>query len=98
MDFSDLEEEKGETETLGLARLGGICDSEACCNVNQNNGLSLAFTIAHELGHNLNADHDVDMGCDANDSISIMQTNLRYGSNSFDWSECSRLSIKRFLE
>jgi hypothetical protein len=65
--------------------------------VNKNNGLTVAFTIAHELGHNLNADHDYDMGC-SNDSIAIMQTNLRHGTNAFEWSECSSASIKEFLK
>jgi hypothetical protein len=38
-------------DTLGLAKLGGICDPDSSCNINQNTGLSLGFTIAHELGH-----------------------------------------------
>lgn len=37
-------------DTLGLAELGTICKKESCSLV-QDNGLSAAFTIAHELGH-----------------------------------------------
>lgn len=37
-------------ETLGLAELGSICKTSSCAIV-QENGLSAAFTIAHELGH-----------------------------------------------
>lgn len=37
-------------DTLGLAELGTICRKESCSLV-QDNGLSAAFTIAHELGH-----------------------------------------------
>ena len=32
-------------ETLGLAKMSGMCDPDNSCNVNQNTGLSLAFTI-----------------------------------------------------
>lgn len=37
-------------DTLGLAELGTMCDRHSCAIV-QDNGLSAAFTIAHELGH-----------------------------------------------
>lgn len=37
-------------DTLGLAELGTLCREESCSLV-QDNGLSAAFTIAHELGH-----------------------------------------------
>lgn len=37
-------------DTLGLAELGTMCKSKSCAIV-QDNGLSAAFTIAHELGH-----------------------------------------------
>ena len=37
-------------DTLGLAELGTICKDHSCAIV-QDNGLSAAFTIAHELGH-----------------------------------------------
>jgi Metallo-peptidase family M12B Reprolysin-like len=37
--------------TLGVAHVGGMCDQDRACSVNQDNGLSVAHTIAHELGH-----------------------------------------------
>ena len=37
-------------DTLGLAELGTMCGTNSCAIV-QDNGLSAAFTIAHELGH-----------------------------------------------
>jgi hypothetical protein len=37
-------------DTLGLAELGTMCKTQSCAIV-QDNGLSAAFTIAHELGH-----------------------------------------------
>jgi len=38
-------------DTLGLAELGTMCDMSTSCSIVQDNGLSAAFTIAHELGH-----------------------------------------------
>jgi hypothetical protein len=38
-------------DTLGLAELGTMCDSSNSCSIVQDNGLSAAFTRAHELGH-----------------------------------------------
>lgn len=43
-------EAQKKCDTLGLAELGTMCRSQACAIV-QDNGLSAAFTIAHELGH-----------------------------------------------
>jgi hypothetical protein len=37
--------------TLGLAEIAGMCHPRRSCNVNQDTGLQVAFTIAHELGH-----------------------------------------------
>lgn len=36
---------------LGLAELGTLCDPSRSCSISEENGLSAAFTIAHELGH-----------------------------------------------
>ncbi|KAG8224367.1 hypothetical protein J437_LFUL005248 [Ladona fulva] len=38
-------------DTLGLAELGTMCEFRTSCAIVQDNGLSAAFTIAHELGH-----------------------------------------------
>lgn len=38
-------------ETLGLSQLSGMCQPHRSCNINEDSGLPLAFTIAHELGH-----------------------------------------------
>ncbi|KAK9408619.1 A disintegrin and metalloproteinase with thrombospondin motifs 12 [Crotalus adamanteus] len=38
-------------ETLGLSHLSGMCQPHRSCNINEDSGLPLAFTIAHELGH-----------------------------------------------
>lgn len=35
----------------GLAELGTVCDPYRSCSIIEDNGLSTAFTIAHELGH-----------------------------------------------
>ena len=46
----DPEKEPGGCEALGLAELGTVCSPSSCALV-QDNGLSSAATIAHELGH-----------------------------------------------
>lgn len=53
----------GKCDTLGLAELGTMCDHYASCAIVQDNGLSAAFTIAHELGHVMNMPHDDDYKC-----------------------------------
>ncbi|KAG0723457.1 A disintegrin and metalloproteinase with thrombospondin motifs 20 [Chionoecetes opilio] len=50
-------------DTLGLAELGTMCSRHSSCAIVQDNGLSAAFTIAHELGHLLNMPHDNDDKC-----------------------------------
>ena len=35
----------------GIAYLGGTCSAKRKCVLAEDNGLNLAFTIAHELGH-----------------------------------------------
>lgn len=40
-----------DTGPTGLAELGTVCDPYRSCSLSEDNGLSTAFTIAHELGH-----------------------------------------------
>lgn len=37
--------------TLGVAHVGGMCKAEKSCSVNEDNGITLAHTITHEMGH-----------------------------------------------
>jgi len=37
--------------TLGIANVGGMCRADKSCSVNEDNGINLAHTITHELGH-----------------------------------------------
>ena len=39
--------------TLGLAEIAGMCQPNRSCNVNEDTGLQIAYTIAHEIGHKL---------------------------------------------
>ena len=83
-----------KSETLGLSKLGGICQLETSCNVNQNTGLATAVTIAHEMAHNLNADHAGDeCGLET-----IMTSELKYYVKEVTWSDCTSDSILNFLE
>lgn len=35
----------------GLAQIGGMCSPTGSCTINEDTGLGVAFTIAHEIGH-----------------------------------------------
>jgi len=37
--------------TLGLSQVSGMCQPHRSCNINEDTGLALAFTVAHEIGH-----------------------------------------------
>ncbi|KAG1678920.1 A disintegrin and metalloproteinase with thrombospondin motifs 6 [Nymphon striatum] len=39
-------------DTLGLAHVSGMCVYSRSCSIAQDIGLSSAFTVAHEIGHN----------------------------------------------
>lgn len=65
----------------------------------EDNGLNLAFTIAHELGHNLGMNHDDDHSSCAGRSH-IMSGEWVKGRNPSDlsWSSCSRDDLENFLK
>ncbi|MBN3310732.1 ATS19 metalloproteinase, partial [Amia calva] len=85
-------------DTVGIAYLSGMCSEKRKCILAEDNGLNLAFTIAHEMGHNMGVNHDNDHPSCA-DSLHIMSGEWIKGQNLGDvsWSQCSREDVERFL-
>ncbi|XP_033486759.2 A disintegrin and metalloproteinase with thrombospondin motifs 7 [Epinephelus lanceolatus] len=87
-------------ETLGLSHVAGMCQAHRSCSISEDTGLPLAFTVAHELGHNFGIQHDGN----GNDCEPIgkrpfvMSPQLLYGTSQPRWSRCSRQYITRFLD
>ncbi|XP_042241182.1 A disintegrin and metalloproteinase with thrombospondin motifs 20-like isoform X2 [Homarus americanus] len=93
-------------DTLGLAELGTMCSRHSSCAIVQDNGLSAAFTIAHELGHLLNMPHDNDDKCsllqgpddESNQRMNVMSRMLDHNTLPWEWSNCSRHYLTEFLQ
>ncbi|XP_056268077.1 A disintegrin and metalloproteinase with thrombospondin motifs 17 isoform X2 [Pseudoliparis swirei] len=85
-------------DTVGIAYLGGVCSAKRKCVLAEDNGLNLAFTIAHELGHNMGMSHDDDHATCPGHSH-IMSGEWVKGRNPSDltWSSCSRTDLENFL-
>ncbi|XP_030647560.1 A disintegrin and metalloproteinase with thrombospondin motifs 12-like [Chanos chanos] len=87
-------------ETLGLSHLSGMCQPHRSCNINEDSGLPVAFTIAHELGHSFGIHHDGqgnDCELEGRHPF-IMSRQLHYDSSPLTWSPCSKDYITRFLD
>ncbi|XP_051531405.1 A disintegrin and metalloproteinase with thrombospondin motifs 9 [Myxocyprinus asiaticus] len=97
----DICRARDKCDTLGLAELGTVCDPYRSCSINEDNGLSTAFTIAHELGHVFNMPHDDSNKC-KEDGVKnqqhVMAPSLNYYTNPWMWSKCSRKYITEFLD
>ncbi|XP_049623629.1 A disintegrin and metalloproteinase with thrombospondin motifs 12 isoform X2 [Suncus etruscus] len=87
-------------ETLGLSHLLGMCQPHRSCNINEDSGLPLAFTIAHELGHSFGIHHDgKENDCEpVSRHPYIMSRQLQYNPVPMTWSKCSKDYITRFLD
>ncbi|XP_052815823.1 A disintegrin and metalloproteinase with thrombospondin motifs 16-like [Mya arenaria] len=84
-------------DTLGFAPIDGMCSELRSCIVNEDTGLSTAFTVAHEMGHNFGMMHDGD-GNDCKDTSGyIMSPTLAAQGGTFHWSPCSRQYMRKFL-
>ncbi|XP_055304525.1 A disintegrin and metalloproteinase with thrombospondin motifs 7 [Sitodiplosis mosellana] len=87
--------------TLGVANVGGMCRPERSCSVNEDNGITLAHTITHELGHNFGMYHDTEKtGCDsrAGQIVHVMTPSFEVDTIQVSWSNCSRRYITHFLD
>ncbi|CAC5398713.1 A disintegrin and metalloproteinase with thrombospondin motifs 18,A disintegrin and metalloproteinase with thrombospondin motifs 16 [Mytilus coruscus] len=84
-------------DTLGFAPIKGMCEEARSCIVTEDSGLSTAFTIAHEIGHNFGMMHDgTDNPCRSN-AGTIMSPTLSSRTGLFRWSRCSKHYLDRYF-
>lgn len=87
--------------TLGVAHVGGMCQPDRSCNVNEDNGITLAHTITHEMGHNFGMYHDTEkIGCNRREGsiLHVMTPSFEADAIEVAWSRCSKRDITNFLD
>ncbi|XP_048223992.1 A disintegrin and metalloproteinase with thrombospondin motifs 16 [Perognathus longimembris pacificus] len=84
-------------DTLGFAPISGMCSKYRSCTINEDTGLGLAFTIAHESGHNFGMVHDGEGNVCKKSEGNIMSPTLAGRNGVFSWSPCSRQYLHQFL-
>ncbi|XP_039619050.1 LOW QUALITY PROTEIN: A disintegrin and metalloproteinase with thrombospondin motifs 18 [Polypterus senegalus] len=84
-------------DTLGFAPISGMCNKYRSCTINEDTGLGLAFTIAHESGHNFGMVHDGEGNACRKAEGNIMSPTLAGNNGVFFWSACSRQYLNKFL-
>ncbi|KTF96919.1 hypothetical protein cypCar_00034399, partial [Cyprinus carpio] len=80
-----------------FAPISGMCSKYRSCTINEDTGLGLAFTIAHESGHNFGMVHDGEGNVCKKSVGNIMSPTLAGHNGLFSWSSCSRQYLNRFL-
>ncbi|XP_014473812.1 PREDICTED: A disintegrin and metalloproteinase with thrombospondin motifs 7-like [Dinoponera quadriceps] len=97
----DICSRKSICSTLGVAHVAGMCQPDRSCSVNEDNGITLAHTITHELGHNFGMYHDTEkIGCSKRDgdTLHVMTPSFEVDAVGVAWSRCSRRDITNFLD
>lgn len=84
-------------DTLGFAPIEGMCNRVRSCTINEDTGLSTAFTIAHEMGHNFGMFHDGEGNYCSQSAGKLMSPTLVSKDGRFEWSICSKAYLMRFL-
>lgn len=84
---------------LGLANVAAICDSKASCAINEDTGLMLGVTVAHEIGHLMGCDHDDGGDCPTSDEHQfnyLMAPEVKMATS--QWSNCSRRYMRELFD
>ncbi|KAJ8286932.1 hypothetical protein GJAV_G00045040 [Gymnothorax javanicus] len=89
----------GPTLMQGYAPVRGMCHPMRSCTLNNEDGFSSAFVVAHETGHVLGMEHDGQGNrCgDETEMGSIMAPLVQAAFHRYHWSICSGQELKRHI-
>lgn len=93
--------DKCEGKVMGVTYMTSVCRPDKSCLVCVDEGLLLANTITHQIGHALGADHDESesTGCSSKSPDGVIYHMApTISETSTSWSPCSRDAIIQFVK